>query len=61
MKPEAWQLTDRATGKPLGSKAYPTLRDALDTRAKLLAVASNVSQEARQEVVERCDVRMMAR
>ncbi len=54
---EAWTLYDKATGRDMGTKAYPTLKDALETMAHLLQVASTVSTECRQEVVERCDIR----
>ena len=56
---ESWTLTDRATGRDIGARQYPTLADALDKRAHLVEAARRVSQECAADVQQRCDVRRL--
>jgi len=54
---EAWELCDRASGAKLGPQAYPTLSQAAQKRARLVALARQVSQECAANVQQRCDIR----
>jgi hypothetical protein len=54
---ESWHLIDHATGRALGSKAYPTLAEAARKRAELVKLAATISRECGQEAKARCDVR----
>ena len=54
---EAWTLTDRATGRQLGTRAYPSLAAASKARAKLCQLAAqHMSREGAADVAARCDV-----
>jgi len=56
---EAWELCDCTSGATLGTKAYPSVTEAAQARAKLVALAQTVSQECAADVQQRCDVRQV--
>ena len=57
--PETWVLTDRTTGRQLGSKAYPTLARASEKRRQLIEAARGVSRETAEDAARRCDIRRL--
>jgi hypothetical protein len=58
---KAWELCDRTSGATLGTRAYPCVAEAAQARAKLVALARQVSPECAADVQQRCDVRQVGR
>lgn len=55
---EAWILTDRITGKRLGSRTYPTLARASDKRHQLIEVAARISPACAADAEARTDIKL---